>query len=119
MVGIGAGGLATCTVYQIIQRSGEVCHLRCASSTPTDCDSYDYILVTTSYGPHGRCTEEQTAKSIDNLEKDQLISVILTTDSYAIVQPCQGLATVQDDQFTSWWHGQPKPDYNEIDTHPI
>ena len=78
-----------------------------------------YILVTTSYGPHGRCTEEQTAKSIDNLEKDQLISVILTTDSYAIVQPCQGLATVQDDQFTSWWHGQPKPDYNEIDTHPI
>ena len=45
---MGAGGLATCTVYQIIQRSGEVCHLRCASSTPTDCDSYDCILVTTS-----------------------------------------------------------------------
>ena len=29
-----------------------------------------------------------------------------------------GLATVQDAQFTSWWHGYPKPDSNKIYTHP-
>ena len=37
---------------------------------------------------------------------------------YAIVQPCQGTATVQVAQFMSWWHVYPKPDSNEIYTHP-
>ena len=42
----------------------------------------------------------------------------LTTISYAIIQPCLGLAKVQDDQFTCWRHGYPKSDSNEMYTHP-
>ena len=58
-----------------------------------------------------------TKKSLVIL-KEKICFNHLTTISYAIVQPCLGTATIQDAQFTSWWHEYPKPDFNEINTHP-
>ena len=53
-----------------------------------------------------------------NFGKNQIHFNHLTI-SYAIVQPCQGTATVHDSHFTSWWHDYPKPDSNEMYTIPI
>ena len=51
-----------------------------------------------------------------NLEKTNLFQPFNDNVTHTIVQPFQGSAIVQDAQFTSWWHGYPKPDSNEIYT---
>ena len=65
---------------------------------------------------HSMCIRSGVAPSLCHWHGTALADVGHFSRGYAIAQPCTGSASVQDPQFTSWWHGYPNLDSTKIYT---